>query len=194
MATEKTFRVITINNRPHTEDSPMMPGIVGGVIAGIAFALAEMVINAMLGKPFPGPLRLISSMALGTEALDPGYRLTKAGAMGLVIHVILSGLYGAIFARLATLFNLHRAPAKYLIVSGSLFGLGLWVVSFLIIVPITFEQFTQVNQFWNGFVAHTFFYGTVLGWLVASLRLPKFVRTEDDAESFIGPDEQKRVA
>ena len=57
-----------------------MAGIVAGIVAGVIFALAEKVMNAMLGEPFLGPLRLISSIGLGTQALSPGYSMAAAGA------------------------------------------------------------------------------------------------------------------
>jgi hypothetical protein len=43
----------------------------------------------------------------------------------------------------------------------------LWLVNFCIIVPTVFPQFSQFNQFWNGFVAHSVFYGAVLGLFTA---------------------------
>ena len=114
--------------------------------------------------------------------------------MGLLIHVTLSGLYGAVFAGLLSLFNMRRASAIHLLASGTLFGFLLWIVNFLIIAPAAFPQFLEVNRFWNGFVAHTFFFGTALGWLISSLRPPKPATTEGESEGFAGHDEQQRAA
>lgn len=138
-------------------------GVFWGVGAGIIFALFEMVMNTMFGQPFFGPLRMISSIALGAEAIDPGYSMIVAGAVGLIVHAFLSAVYGVIFVGLVGLTKRFNTPMNTRLFVGPLFGLALWVVNFLIIAPIAFPQFTEVNQFWSGFVAHTFVFGTALG-------------------------------
>lgn len=143
-------------------------GIIGGIVAGIIFALAEMIISVATGGPFFGPLRLISSIALGVEAVDPSYPFLTAGLVGLIVHVLLSALYGVIFVSLLAANKQLQASTGLLLLYGSVFGLLLWVVNFLVIAPAAFPQFTEVNQFLNGFLAHTFFYGTVLGAYVAN--------------------------
>lgn len=148
----------------------LLHAVTGGIIAGIVFAMAEMFINLIFGRPFFGPLRLISSIALGAEALDPAYSLVTAAVVGLIIHMILSAIYGVIFVYLLFYAGHLSTSTGLLLVFGSLFGLALWVINFLVIAPIAFPQFTQVDQFWNGFLAHTFFYGTVLGAYVAMVR------------------------
>lgn len=90
--------------------------------------------------------------------------------VGLIIHMILSAIYGVIFVYLLFYARHLTTSTGLLLVYGSLFGLVLWVINFLVIAPIAFPQFTQVDQFWNGFLAHTFFYGTVLGAYVAMVR------------------------
>ena len=106
---------------------------------------------------------MISSIALGAQALDPGYSIITAGAVGLIIHVILSAVYGVIFVSLLGLIKRFNAPLNTRMIFGLLFGLALWIINFLIIAPLAFPQFTEMNQFWNGFVAHTFVFGAALG-------------------------------
>ncbi|MBI2953735.1 MAG: hypothetical protein HYY30_05435 [Chloroflexi bacterium] len=150
--------------------SLLLHGVVGGIIAGLVFALFEMVVAMVMGISFFDPLRLIGSMVLGVEALDPTYPLATAAIVGAVIHLILSAIYGVIFVYLLAYTSQLTSSTGLLLLYGSLFGLALWIVNFLIIAPFVWPQFTMVDQFWMGFVAHTFFFGTVLGGYFAAVR------------------------
>lgn len=145
-------------------------GAVGGIVAGIVFILAEMVISAAMGGPFFAPLRMIGAMVLGTDALSPAYPLATAAIVGALVHLVLSAIFGIIFVFLLAYTRQLDASTGMLLLYGSLFGLALWVINFLIIAPIAFPWFAMIDQFWFGFVAHTFFYGTVLGGYVASVK------------------------
>jgi uncharacterized membrane protein YagU involved in acid resistance len=145
-------------------------GVIAGVIAGIGFALAEMFINLLiLGAPFLGPLRLISSIVLGPQALQPTYPLASSLIVGMIVHLILSSIYGLVFVNLLKWSGQLGASAILKLIYGAFFGLALWVVNFLIISPIVFPQFGNANPFWNGFFAHTFFYGGIIGLYSASV-------------------------
>lgn len=150
-------------------------GIIGGLLAGLAFIIAEMIINTALGKPGFGPPRLIASIVLGKAALMPAYPAAKAIIIGFIVHFILAALFGVIV--LAVLGVVRgvvprlMASPSLLVLYGAVAGCLLWVVNFLLIAPRVFPQFTMVNQFWNGFIAHTVFFGLVLGgYLVTALR------------------------
>jgi uncharacterized membrane protein YagU involved in acid resistance len=130
--------------------------------------MAEMIMNVLiLGAPFFGPLRLISSIVLGTQALQPSYPLATALIVGVIVHMILSSIYGVVFVYLLSWLRQSNAAVILQLIYGAIYGLALWVLDFLVIAPTLFPQFTNVNQFWNGFVAHTFFFGLVLGLYVA---------------------------
>lgn len=147
-------------------------GVRYGILAGIIFAMGEMFINLFMGKDFFGPLRLIGSMVLGTQALTPTYSLVVAGLVGLMVHMMMSMIFGLIFFALLTVFKQRSASSLGLLVYGSIFGLLLWVINFLIIAPIFFPQFGMVSQLWNGFFAHTFLFGSMIG-LFAAITRPK---------------------
>jgi len=157
-------------------------GVAGGVISGIIFAMAEMILNVLMGKPFFGPLRLIGSILLGQEALAPSYPLASASLVGLIVHMIMSMIFGLIFIYILGIVGQIQVSNGRLLIYGSLFGLALWVVNFLILAPVFFPQFTTVNQFWNGFFAHTFFFGTMIGGYVA-IAIPKQEGVEIQKES-----------
>ena len=75
-------------------------GVIGGVLAGIVFAMFEMIMAAVLngGGAFFMPLRMIGAIGVGASALDPATSLVTAGGAGLVIHMILSMMYGVMVA------------------------------------------------------------------------------------------------
>lgn len=158
----------------------LLHGVVGGIVAGIVFAIVDMVLAvAIMGAPFVAPLRMIGAILLGPQALEPTYPLAQAAITGLLVHLVLSAIYGVIFVYLLAFVGQLNASTGLLLLYGSLFGLALWIVNFLLIAPIAFPWFAMVDQFWFGFVAHTFFYGTVLGGYVAAARPGRIANLEE---------------
>lgn len=138
-------------------------GAIGGVLAGIVFAMFEMIMSAIMmgGEAFFMPLRMIGAIVLGPGALDPTYSLWAAGLAGLIVHVVLAVIYGGIFA---LIFGGLRS-ANLDIGVGAAYGLALWLINFYMIAPQAFPWFTEANPVVQ-VVAHTFFFGAVLGWYV----------------------------
>ena len=95
----------------------------------------------------------------GPEALDPGYSLVTAGVAGIIVHVVLSVIYGVIFGELATVL---RGPVAF-VAAGSVFGFVLWLVNFYVIAPILFPWFLESPPLVQ-FIGHAFFFGAVLGF------------------------------
>ncbi len=141
-------------------------GIVGGIIAGAIFALFEMVmaVAQMGGEAFFMPLRMIGGIALGEGALDPTTPLLVAGGAGIVVHMILSAVFGAMVAITAAAIPQLRASTVNLVVFASLAGLALWIVNFYLVAPIAgWRWFPDGTNALVQFVAHTFVFGSVLG-------------------------------
>jgi hypothetical protein len=136
-------------------------GALGGIAAGIVFAMFEMIVSAFMMGPaaFFMPLRMIGAILVGPAALEPGYSLWMAGVAGLVVHVVLAVIYGGVFA--LVFGGLRSASADIGI--GALYGFALWLLNFYVIAPAAFPWFTQADPLVQ-FVAHTFFFGAVLGW------------------------------
>lgn len=136
-------------------------GAVAGVAAGVVFAAFEMAMSAiMMGLPaIWTPLRMIGAIALGSQALDPGYPLVTAGLAGLAVHVVLAAVYGAVFAILAG--GLRSGPM--IIAAASAYGFALWLLNFYVVAPAVFGWFGDANPMVQ-FVAHTVFFGSVLGF------------------------------
>ncbi|MBD3246706.1 MAG: hypothetical protein GF333_06795 [Candidatus Omnitrophica bacterium] len=158
------------NSQPTRGKFWLIKGMMGGVLAGAVFALAEMVMNGALGKPFFGPLRMISSLVLGRQALQPSFSLAAAGFTGLLVHAVLSAVYGLIFVSAVKFRKKEYGAVSFLTAAGSLYGMLLWLLNFYVFAPLWWPQFTMVNAIWNGFAAHTFFFGTVLGAYIALVR------------------------
>ncbi|MBA2718588.1 MAG: hypothetical protein H0U52_04980 [Chloroflexi bacterium] len=140
-------------------------GIIGGIIGGLAIAVFDMVSAAVLKGPqaFFGPLREISGIVLGQQALEPTYPLLTAGLVGVVTHMTLSIIYGIAFAGVVAAVPQLRASSMTLIIAASLFGLALWLINFYVIAPVVgWTWFAMANPVVQ-FIAHTFFFGTVLG-------------------------------
>lgn len=138
-------------------------GALAGVVAGVVFAAFEMAATAAIaGWAAAGqPLRMFGAIVLGPMALEPTYPLVTAALVGLVAHLVLSAVYGAVFAVAAA--GLRPRPA--LIGLATLYGLALGLLNFYVIAPAAFPWFRETSPIVQ-FVAHTFFFGSMLGYAI----------------------------
>lgn len=155
-----------------TKSAWVRAGLVGGAIAGIVFAMFEMVMAVVLNgtEAFFMPLRMIGAIAVGTSALDPTGSLLTAGGTGLVVHMALSMMYGvAVAAALAVIPALARSTAAT-VAFASLVGFGLWVLNFFVLAGIFgWKWFPDTQNVAVQFVAHTVMFGSVLGLVIDRL-------------------------
>lgn len=151
-------------------------GAIGGVIAGLVFAMFEMIMAALLNgaNAFFMPLRMIGATVLGQEALQPSYSLLTAGFVGLVVHMMLSIAFGTVFALLVSALPMLANSPSLLLVAASVSGLLLWLVNFYVIAPaLGWNWFpTRTNPLVQ-FLAHTVMYGTVLGFYLDRARMQR---------------------
>ncbi|PZR64906.1 MAG: hypothetical protein DLM71_00975 [Chloroflexi bacterium] len=141
-------------------------GILAGIVAGITFAMFEMIMAVVLngGDAFFMPLRMIGGIGLGKGALDPRTSLLAAGGAGLVIHMMLSMMYGVAVTAALSLVAPLSASRTAVLVSASAAGLALWIANFYIVAQaFGWTWFPNNTNPIVQFLAHTFFYGTVLG-------------------------------
>lgn len=141
-------------------------GAIGGVIAGIVLAMFSMTMAAVLSgaDAFFMPLRMIGAIVLGMKALDPGYSLLTAGVVGLMVHMMLSIVFGIIFAALVASIPGLANSSPLLLVAASVYGFALWIVNFYVIAPAaSWSWFPDKTNVAVQFVAHTIMFGTVLG-------------------------------
>lgn len=149
-----------------------------GVAAGLVFAIFEMVAAAMLMGAGAAlmPLRMIGALVLGPAALDPGYSLAAAAMTGVIVHLVLSVTFTAVFTFIvsaistATLGEVVATPGS-IVLAGVLFGVALWLVNFYIVAPAAgWTWFPEQTNAGVQFFAHGFFFGAPTGWILTRLR------------------------
>lgn len=139
-----------------------------GVIAGILLAIAA-VIAALIGGTSPlMPFRMFASVLLGSSALDTVAPAT-AVVVGGIIHLLLSGVFGVLYAalnaRLPLRTQTHFGKEAGL---GALFGVALWFVNIQIIARILYPWFLDAPQF-TQMLMHALVFGLPLGLMYARL-------------------------
>lgn len=150
----------------------VVPAAIAGILAGVVFAMFEMVMAAVLSGPaaFFMPLRMIGGIGLGKSALDPATSLVTAGGVGLVIHMALSMMYGVGLALLGRVIPSLRASRSTVVETASAAGLILWVVNFKILAHLVgWDWFPDGTNALVQIVAHTVFFGTALGLFLTRL-------------------------
>jgi hypothetical protein len=140
-------------------------GAIGGVLAGLIFPMYEMAAAAILGMDPFMPLRMIGGIALGSQALEPGFSLPVAGAAAMVVHMALSIAYGLAFAviiaRLVT-------SGALMVAAGAVYGTLLWLVNFYVMANIFgWTWFPQGTDPVVQFIGHAGFFGVPLGLYLA---------------------------
>jgi uncharacterized membrane protein YagU involved in acid resistance len=133
----------------------LLRGALGGVLAGLVFAGVTMWFAHSTGGKADMPLRMISTIVKGDAAMAAG---TTSPALGAVVHVALSALFGMVFALAVPRFRTNGTVA----LAGTVYGLLLYVINFLVLTPLAFTVFRNANQPFEVF-AHLVF-GTLLSF------------------------------
>jgi hypothetical protein len=142
--------------------------------AGFALGLFEIVIStALRGDPWL-PFDFAVASVVGPEALTPAFPWAASVALGTVIHILLSVLFGAVFlTALALTFQLS-ARSWLIALYGVTFALVVWEVNFLavlpVIAPMLRSRIDLATQLWNGIVSYGLVYGPVLAAYVIRVR------------------------
>ena len=133
----------------------LVRGAVGGVAAGMVFAAVTMWFADSTGGKAEMPLRMISTIVKGDQAMAAG---TTSPALGAAVHLVLSALFGILFALAVPRFRTNGTVA----LAGTIYGLLLYVLNFLVLTPPVFTTFRMANQPFE-VVAHLVF-GTLLSF------------------------------
>ncbi len=145
-------------------------GVIGGSIAGIVFAIAEMIGGSVIdGSPFFMPLKAFASIPIGKE--PPKIAWATAVPVGVISHMVLSIIYGVVFALIVAYLPMLRVSPVLLVVAASVYGFLLWLINFFVLPGAISRPWFKMAPKGEQFVYHTIFYGTVLGlYLVAVMR------------------------
>ncbi len=149
-------------------------GARAGVLAGLALGLIEVLASAALRDDPWLPFDFAAAIVVGPDALSPGFPVAASMMLGTVIHVLLSVVFGMAFlAALALTFQLSARPWLILLY-GVLFGVTVWEVDFLAVLPVIAPTLTGrldlATQLWNGIASYSLVYGPLLAAYVIRVR------------------------
>jgi uncharacterized membrane protein YagU involved in acid resistance len=147
--------VVGTTRREETLPARLLRGAVGGVLSGVVFAAVTMWFADSTAGKADMPLRMISTIVKGDKAMAAG---TTSVGLGVVVHLVLSVLFGMLFALAVPRLRTNGTIA----LAGTLYGALLYVVNFLLLAPLAFTVFRDANQPFELF-AHVVF-GTLLGF------------------------------
>jgi len=118
-----------VSAHPVPRETIWRGGPVTGVIAGVIMAFVAMLTTAAQGLGFWLVPKMIAATFLGVDALVGG-----AGAiiLGVIIHLIVSALFGLLFAFLTP--RIISASSDFGL--GIIYGVIIWAVMTFIILPI----------------------------------------------------------
>lgn len=133
----------------------LVRGAVGGVLAGIPFAVVTMWFASSTGGAAEMPLRMMSTIVLGDGAMADG---SSSPVVGAVVHVVLSALFGIGLALVAPRLRTNGTVALV----GAAYGVVLYLVNFHVLAPTLFTTFEAANKPFELF-AHVVF-GSVLAF------------------------------
>jgi len=163
----------TMSSERHTQSyqhdrTDWRAAVWAGVIAGIVFLMAEMLmVMIFMGQSPWGPPRMMAAMVMGKGVLPPPGTFDMGIVMtAMMIHFPLSIVYGLVAG-----WIVHRLASTSVLVIGGLFGLAIYFINFYIIAPAVFPWFTMAQN-WVSLVAHLI-YGLVLGGTYAGMRKHK---------------------
>jgi hypothetical protein len=149
-------------------------GARAGLLAGFALGVVEIAASSLLRADPWLPFDFAAAIIVGPEALGPTFSLAASVTLGVVLHTLLSVILGAMFmGALALTFQLSARP-WLILVYGILFGVTVWEVNFLALLPVIAPELTGrldlTTQLWNGILSYSLVYGPVLAAYVISVR------------------------
>jgi hypothetical protein len=149
-------------------------GAIAGVVGGLAMTASAMLLAGWYGYDIWVPLKAIAGIVLGPSAIAQIGFVAGPVVVGLLIHLGLSALLGALFGMVTR--DLLRLPSDYGVpaVVGLVFGLMLWLAAFLI-APALIPQLMAIAA--PAFMIQHIVFGTVTGVVHALLRPQPYAMT-----------------
>ena len=150
-----------------------MHGARAGLLAGLTLGVVEIFASYMLiGDPWL-PFDFAAAIVVGPEALLPAFPIAASLALGTILHLLLSIVFGAAFlGGLALTYQLSARP-PLVVLYGVLFGAVVWEVSFLAVLPAVAPELTgrlEPTQLKGGILSYCLVYGPVLAAYVVRAR------------------------
>ncbi len=145
-------------------------GVIGGLIAGVLFQLAEQLAALVQTGMFWMPAQAFASIFL--QQMPPNIPLGTAIPVGTFSNLLYSAIVGVIFALIIAAVPAIRQSKRNTILVSMVLGFLLQLISLYVLAPLANAPWfaTDTDPF-QQFLWHTFVYGLVLGLYLAS-RLP----------------------
>ncbi|MBI4498466.1 MAG: hypothetical protein HY689_11270 [Chloroflexi bacterium] len=155
-------------------------GVIGGLMGGVVMLIGEMAQAAILGDALLAPASMIAAMLLGPEVI--GTLTLPVLATGMVWHLVLSAIFGVIFAAVVAYWPTLRQSATTTLGAGAVYGTALWLVNFYVIgLAVGWTWFAAMTNPIAQVIVHAFFFGLPLGWYL-SRQLPAVVAAVPEEE------------
>ena len=136
-------------------------GVGFGVFSGVILLAAEIATSGTAA-----PLRTPASLVLGPAALDSSLGTTYLE--GLVVHLVLSGIFGLGYAEIEA--RLSDEPRRHIglqIGLGAVYAAAVLLVNLEIIAPVLFPWLITASP-WRQLALVSLFFGAPLGWMFAA--------------------------
>ena len=136
-----------------------------GLIAGVVFLAIAMLTGAFSTTVWAMPEAVAATLGFG---MPVGYSFALVSLLvGIVVHMVLSIVLGAMFTAIALWLRLH---SWMLVVAAAIFvsietATALWVVLHNIVSASTFSYFLSAVPWWASVLGH-YAYALVLGLLL----------------------------
>lgn len=137
--------------------SVILPGLIAGLIAGVAMAMVAMIVTLISGQGLLAAPQMIAEPFFGP--FHPGAINLGALIVGLMIHMMFSVVFGVIFGLIWQGIALGGIVSS---VGGMIYGLILWAVMGFVVAPLVGSHVAQEVRTWGWILAHLMF-GLVLG-------------------------------
>lgn len=124
-------------------------GAEGGLIAGLAFILADMGWSRLHDEPATEPIHGVATVFNVSDKLE---HTADSLAIGIFTHAWLAAFFGVVFALLLPALAARVRPLagggelRTLFVAGAVYGLGLYLVNYQVLGRLIFEWFNGPNR------------------------------------------------
>lgn len=143
-------------------------GVFAGLMGALGMGLVAMVGALIMHQPWYFSIELLGSATLGSAArLEPGLSGSDA-AVGLLVHLLVSAGWGALFG-LVVAYTAHHLFPREGLWWGALAGIVIWVVDVYILLAALDVAAVHALPVWFGALCHLA-YGSVLGLSFHALR------------------------
>lgn len=137
----------------------LWPGLVAGLAAGVLLIFTSM----LAGQEPTRHLRGVSWLVMGNSALLPD---AAPVWLGFLLMAVVGALLASLYLMVVRLSTRGRAVGL-----GLLYGLGLWLFSYQLLLPLLAPGFAAQIPAW-AWMAAMFLYGAVLGILIPTIPRP----------------------